>query len=156
MNETDRILDQLHRSYEGPAWHGPALRRILDGVSFPAAAQRPIPDAHTIWELVLHITVWISVPTRRIEGAEIATLPPDQDWPAQPEPSESGWREALYQLAQAQSDLEAAVRKLTDERLGDEVLGEVPYSIYAMLHGVAQHTLYHAGQIALLKKAIAP
>jgi hypothetical protein len=27
------------------------------------------------------------------------------------------------------------------------------YSVYFMLHGVIQHDLYHAGQIALLKKA---
>ena len=153
MTEVTRLLDQLHRAYEGPAWHGPALREILDGVTWQTAAQRPIPGAHTIWELVLHLTVWISVPTRRIEGAEIPTLPPDQDWPTAPEPSESGWRAARDRLAQAQHNLELAVGKLTDDRLRDKVQGTVPYSIYTMLHGVAQHNLYHAGQIALLKKA---
>jgi uncharacterized damage-inducible protein DinB len=154
MTEVSRILDQVHRAYEGPAWHGPALREVLSGVAYQSAAQRPIPDAHTIWELVLHITVWISVPTQRIAGAEIPTLPPEQDWPAAPEPTESGWRQALDGLAEAQRNLEAEVGKLTDDRLRDKVLGTVPYSIYTMLHGVAQHNLYHAGQIALLKKAV--
>jgi len=156
MSEVARILDQLHRAYEGPAWHGPALREVLAGVTHATAAQRPIPDAHTIWELVLHVTVWMSVPARRIAGAEIPTLPPEQDWPAASEPSESAWGQALEQLAQAQRDLESAVRQLTDDRLREKVLGEVPYSIYTMLHGVAQHNLYHAGQIALLKKAVRP
>ena len=153
MPETSRILDQLHRAYEGPAWHGPALREVLAGVSCQTAARRPIPEAHTIWELVLHLTVWMSVPTRRIAGAEIPTLPPDQDWPAAPEPSEAGWQQALDQLAQAQFSLESEVSKLPDDRLREKVLGKVPYSIYTMLHGVVQHNLYHAGQIALLKKA---
>ncbi|MGA2741640.1 MAG: DinB family protein [Bryobacteraceae bacterium] len=153
MSEVSRILDQLHRAYQGPAWHGPALREILTGVTWQTAAQRPIRGAHTIWELVLHITVWISVPTQRIEGAEIPTLPPDHDWPAAPEPSESAWQQAVDRLAEAQRNLESAVRQLTDERLREKVLGEVPYSIYTMLHGVVQHNLYHAGQIALLKKA---
>lgn len=153
MTETSRILDQLHRAYEGPAWHGPALREVLSGINWQTAANRPIPGAHTIWELVLHLTVWISVPTQRIAGAEIPTLPPDQDWPAAPEPSESAWQQALDQLAQAQRNLESEVRTLTDDRLREKVLGEVPYSIYTMLHGVVQHNLYHAGQIALLKKA---
>jgi uncharacterized damage-inducible protein DinB len=154
MPETARILDQLHRAYEGPAWHGPALREVLDGVTWQTAAQRPIPGAHTIWELVLHLTVWISVPTRRLAGAEIPTLPPDQDWPAAPAPSEPAWRNALDQLAQAQRDLESAVRELPEDRLRDKVLGDIPYSIYTMLHCVVQHNLYHAGQIALLKKAV--
>ncbi|MGA3073308.1 MAG: DinB family protein [Bryobacteraceae bacterium] len=153
MPEAARILDQLHRAYEGPAWHGPALREVLAGVSCQTAARRPIPEAHTIWELVLHLTVWMSVPTRRIAGAEIPTLPPDQDWPAAPEPSEAGWQQALDQLAQAQFSLESEVSKLPDDRLREKVLGKVPYSIYTMLHGVVQHNLYHAGQIALLKKA---
>jgi len=153
MTEVSRILDQLHRAYEGPAWHGPALCEVLSGVTWQTAAQRPIPDAHTIWELVLHLAVWMSVPSRRLEGVEIPTLPPDQDWPAPPEPSEPAWRQALDQLAQAQRDLESEIGKLTDDRLREKVLGEVPYSIYTMLHGVVQHNLYHAGQIALLKKA---
>jgi uncharacterized damage-inducible protein DinB len=153
VSEVSRILDQLHRAYEGPAWHGPALRPILDGVTWHGAAKRPLPDAHTIWELVLHITVWMSVVTLRLEGAEIPTLPPAEDWPAAPEPSESGWLHALDRLTEAQRGLEAEVQKLTDDRLRDRVLGEVPYSIYTMLHGVVQHNLYHAGQIALLKKA---
>ena len=153
MPEAARILDQLHRAYEGPAWHGPALREVLAGVSCQTAARRPIPEAHTIWELVLHLTVWMSVPTRRIAGAEIPTLPPDQDWPAAPEPSEAGWQQALDQLAQAQFSLESEVSKLPDDRLREKVLGKVPYSIYTMLHGVVQHNLSHAGQIALLKKA---
>jgi len=156
MPETARILDQLHRAYEGPAWHGPALREVLAGVTWQTAAQRPIPGAHTIWELVLHLTVWMAVPTRRIAGAEIPTLPANEDWPAAPEPTESGWHEALDQLAQAQRALESEVRQLPDDRLREKVLGEVPYSIYTMLHGVVQHNLYHAGQIALLKKAIRP
>jgi uncharacterized damage-inducible protein DinB len=153
MSEVSRILDQLHRAYEGPAWHGPALTPILSDVTADVAAQRPIPGAHTIWELVLHLTVWTQVPTQRIEGAEIPTLRPEQDWPAAPEPTESKWRETLDSLARAQREIEAAVSRLTDDRLHDVVQGEVPYSIYAMLHGVAQHDLYHAGQIALLKKA---
>jgi uncharacterized damage-inducible protein DinB len=155
-SEVSRILDQLHRAYHGPAWHGPALAEILSGVTFETAARRAIPGAHTVWELVLHITVWITVSTRRIEGAAIPTLPPDQDWPAAPEPSELPWQQALDLLAEAQRNLEATVGKLTDERLRDKVLGHVPYSIYTMLHGVAQHNLYHAGQIALLKKAEHP
>ncbi len=32
---------------------------------------------------------------------------------------------------------------------------EDPTSFYIMLHGLAQHDAYHAGQIAMLKKAVA-
>ena len=44
------------------------------------------------------------------------------------------------------------VAGLSESRLGDRVPGK-RYDFYHMLHGIAQHELYHAGQIAVLKKA---
>jgi hypothetical protein len=44
------------------------------------------------------------------------------------------------------------VAALPDSRLRDRVPGK-RYDFYHHLHGVAQHELYHAGQIAILKKA---
>jgi hypothetical protein len=41
---------------------------------------------------------------------------------------------------------------LPEARLRERVPGK-KYDFYHMLHGVAQHELYHAGQIAILKKA---
>jgi uncharacterized damage-inducible protein DinB len=140
------------RSESSPIW--PKYPKEWDGS--PACPPNAMSEVTRILDQlhrVLHIAVWISVPTRRIEGAEMPTLPPDQDWPAAPQPTEAGWRQALDRLAQAQQNLEEAVRTLTDDRLREKVLGDVPYSIYTMLHGVVQHNLYHAGQIALLKKA---
>jgi hypothetical protein len=69
-------------------------------------------------------------PNPACRGRRDPTLPPDQDWPAAPEPSESGWHQALDQLTQARRTLESEVRKLTDDRIREKVLGEVPYSIY--------------------------
>ena len=152
MSETKRIAAQLHHACHGPAWHGPALAEVLAGVTAAAAAQHPIAGAHNIWEIVLHITVWISVATQRLAGSEIPTLAPDEDWPAPPPPSDPSWHNALEELTAAEHALEAATLKLTDDDLRNLVLGERPYPIYAMLHGVVQHNVYHAGQIALLKK----
>ena len=153
MSEVRRIASELHRAYEGPAWHGPALKEILAGVGWEMAAARPIAEAHSIWELVLHLTVWMNVVRRRLAGAEIPTLTSEQDWPASPEASEAAWNAAIEGLAAAQRDLEAAVREMTDERLREIVQGDVPYPIHVMLHGTVQHNLYHGGQMALLKKA---
>jgi uncharacterized damage-inducible protein DinB len=42
---------------------------------------------------------------------------------------------------------------LSDDRLSEPAPGiRRQYSIYEMLHGIIQHDLYHAGQIAILKK----
>jgi hypothetical protein len=44
-----------------------------------------------------------------------------------------------------------AVATLTDERLSEIVPGK-DYTVEYLLRGLARHHIYHAGQIALLKK----
>lgn len=151
MRETRRIEDQLNRSFRGEAWHGPSLQDLLQGITFEQAAVRPWPNVHAIWELVLHITAWIDVTRRRLEGEQFEPSP-DQDWPAVPPPSEAGWKIALGNLEGAHEKLRGAIAAFDPERLDERCPGK-PYSIYFLLHGVIQHNLYHAGQIAILKKA---
>jgi hypothetical protein len=69
MNEIDRIIDQLQREHEGDPWHGSPLRQILTGLTSAQAAARPLPKAHSIWELVLHMTGWKNETRRRLSGA---------------------------------------------------------------------------------------
>ena len=150
MQEIRCIADQLNRSFFGEAWHGPCLRDLLDDVAFEQAAARPIANAHGIWEIVLHVTAWMDVVRRRLEG-ETLDLVPEQDWPAIDD-AEPAWKVALGNLEGAHEKLHGAVAALDPARLDDRAPGR-PYSIYFMLHGAIQHNLYHAGQIALLKKA---
>jgi len=55
MGEIARIVDQLDRAWQGPAWHGPEVLLALAGVTASQAAARPIRAAHSIWELVHHL-----------------------------------------------------------------------------------------------------
>src|SRR5262245_38497345 len=56
--ECNRIADQLAATLNGEAWYGDSLHKILQGVTAAQACSRPIPCAHTIWELVAHVEVW--------------------------------------------------------------------------------------------------
>lgn len=156
MPETARISDQLRRAFQGEAWHGDSLVEILDGINAAQAAARPIKHAHTIWELVLHITAWDSAVRRRLNG-EAVDLSDEQNFPSVMDPGEPAWKRAVENAKRIHNELVAAVAAFPDERLSEKVPGKKNepdwYSFYYMLHGVAQHELYHAGQIALLKKA---
>jgi uncharacterized damage-inducible protein DinB len=152
MTEIERIADQLRRAHQGEAWHGPSLEEILKDVSAEAAIRRPIPASHNIWEIVLHIGVWESIVRRRLSGEVVLRLTPRQDWPPVSDSSESSWKSALEELRHGHERLQQAIARLADRQLGEPVPG-MGYSVYFMLHGAVQHALYHAGQIAILKKA---
>ena len=153
MSETTRIADQLRRAFDGEAWHGDSLFEILEGITTAQAAARPIAGAHTIWELVLHVAAWDGAVLRRLGGAAVE-LSDAENFPPVRDTSEAAWRLALAQVRRGHEELVAAVASLPDSRLDDMVPGKegAHYTFYYMLHGVVQHELYHAGQIALLKK----
>lgn len=150
MTETKRIADQLHRAYAGGAWHGPALRQLLTGVTAKQAAARPLRGAHTIWELVLHVTAWKGAVLRRMQGKG-TSLSAAKNFPPMPPATAANWKKTQAALRVAQYDLHRAIAALPESRLRKIVPGK-RYSLYFMLHGLVQHDLYHAGQIALLKK----
>jgi len=150
VKETERIEDQIKRAFEGNAWHGPSVREALDGVTPELAAARPIPNAHTIWELVHHIGAWADIVRRGIEG-EMFEVTQEINFPPVTDASEAGWTESLRQLEESQKRIRELTLQLSEARLSDVVVEGGP-NIYVLLHGVAQHAIYHAGQIVLLKK----
>ena len=77
-----------------------------------------------------------------------------QDFPAVTDTTEKAWQEALRSLEQTHKKLVDAVGAFSDSRLEEQVPGkrEKYYNFFYMFSGIVQHELYHAGQIALLKK----
>ena len=155
MSETARLADQIRRAFEGDAWHGDSIKELLTGVTAETAAAKPIKDAHSIWELALHIAAWDDAVLRRIGGAAVE-LTRQQDFPPVKDTSPAAWRRALSYLTHSQ--LIKAVAAFPDSRLNDQAPGKTEdyYDFYYMFSGIVQHELYHAGQIALLKKALHP
>ena len=151
MDEISRIVDQLRRAFEGDAWHGPAVKEVLAGVTAEKAAAKPIAAAHTIWQIVLHIATWERIVRRRLEGEVIVEIPDEEDWPPIRDNGEQAWRTALAELERGHLALREAISRTDEARLG-EMVPRKDHSVYVMLHSVVQHDVYHAGQIALLKK----
>jgi len=147
MNESLRIADQLHRSFFSGAWQGPSVKEALAGIDAASAAMRPLPEAHSIWELTHHLRAWIVEADETIRGKRYESIKGDRDWPPVTDTSLEAWQRALHSIEQAALSLEDAVRALPPEKLGE---GDKSY--YYLLHGIAQHNTYHAGQISLLKK----
>ncbi len=150
-SEPALIADQLRRAFDGDAWHGPALLELLEDVDAATAAARPLPDVHSIWELVLHVAAWDGAACRRL-GGETVQLTGTANFPVVPRPTEATWRKAIAQAKHTHDVLVQTIAALPEARLRERVPGK-RYDFYFMLHGVAQHELYHAGQIAILKKA---
>jgi uncharacterized damage-inducible protein DinB len=153
ITEPHRLADQIHRAFEGNTWHGDSILELLKDVNAATAAARPIPNAHSIWELVLHITAWDDAVRRRAGGTTL-TLSDEENFPPVKDTSETAWQKALDHMTQKHKELVDAVKAFPESRLSERVAGKTNdyYTFYYMFSGIVQHELYHAGQIALLKK----
>ena len=156
----DRMEGLTHvpeREFDGDPWHGPCLEDLLKGVNAQVAANRPPGATHSIWELVLHMTGWKREVAQRLGGKE-ASDPAAGDWPAAGEPDEARWRAVQADLGRAQKELIAAIEALPERRLHEPVkdfrnsaLG-TGMTAYQTISGLIQHDVYHAGQIAMLRR----
>jgi uncharacterized damage-inducible protein DinB len=154
QSDLDALRDDLAKVYDGNPWHGSSITEVLKGIDPDVATRRSIPHAHTIWEIVLHMTAWTREAASRVRGAPAKS--PPEDWPA---PRFGGgpaaWKAAKDDLAAAQTEIEAAVAALKADDLirwieNHEGAG---YTVGTVIRGLLQHHTYHEGQIAILKRA---
>ena len=150
MSEISRILDQMDRAFSGDAWHGPSLWCLLEGIPAEDASRHSVRGAHSIWELVNHVAAWNVIVARRLAG-ESPEVTSEMDWPPVWEASEVTWKRSLEHLTESHRRVRMAAEGLRDDQLDDK-LSAKGESAYVTLHGLIQHDLYHAGQIAILKK----
>jgi uncharacterized damage-inducible protein DinB len=143
------LLTVLESSYRKNAWHGPTLHAALRGVDARTALRRPGPGRHNIWELAVHAAYWKFAVRRKLS----------KDRSLQFDFSGSNW----FQVSSGRDADWAAARRLLDfehERFlrfvaprARDIVRNAAMS--RLVFGVAQHDVYHAGQIVLIKKLLA-
>jgi len=159
MSEKRRIVDLSSRVMTGHPWHADSIAALLADVTAEEAASRPVAAAHSVWQLVLHMTAWADEVRARVAGA-LAGNPAMGDWPRVGKVGAARWEAARAALFEAYRALHADIAVLAASDLDrptndprNSKTGE-GMSRYVTIHGVIHHAAYHAGQIALLKRAL--
>ncbi len=147
MEHWHELLCRIHEGdEEGEAYHGPATKTVLRSIDARVASARPIPAAHTIWEIVQHMLAWRELACGRLAGDARQPMSDEQDWAAVPDTSENAWNDLLARLNANQERLIRLVASLDEAKLAE---------FEALLRFLVHHELHHAGQLALLKKSAA-
>lgn len=154
--ECNHIAYELTSAINGEAWYGNSLREILKNVTAEHAQRHPVPNVHSIWELLCHVEAWTKFALGAIAGTPIPpwpAMPVELDWPTVTDTSESGWKLAMESFFEHHLKLVKAIEGFGDERLEATVPGRT-YNFYRLFQSAIQHAIYHAGQIALLRKML--
>jgi uncharacterized damage-inducible protein DinB len=158
MTRTNKLSKELNNSIFGDPWHGASAVAILNGISVHQAIQRPITSAHSIIELILHLTAWTEEILRRFNGNN-PSEPQMGDWPSPENYSDEYWTSVKQNLYDATNKLISAIQGFPEEML-DKIIGRernislgTGFSFEGLIMGLVQHNAYHLGQISLLKKS---
>ena len=143
------LLAALDRTYDGPSWHGPSLAEAVAGLTEAGASWRPAPDAHNAWEYAVHAAYWA--------WRALTALDPETGPFGEPGENFFGRPADGHRLGDDLARLEACHRRLRTvvAALDPGRLSEVAYRSYTVadvIAGVADHHVYHAGQIRLLRR----
>jgi uncharacterized damage-inducible protein DinB len=150
-----RIIDQFNLIYESEeAWHGPSVVEVLSDVSWEMAADKIMPNTHSIAELVYHMTTWRIFVVKRLQGDGEYEVTKSRDWKTFPIFDEFEWEALQMELSLSQEELITELEKRDNDEFLEEIVPGREYDYYTMLHGILQHDLYHTGQISILKKAL--
>ena len=149
MNRTQRIADAYRAVTLKDTWYGPPLAHLLTQISPELATRPPIPGTHSISRLLQHLLLW----NERVRNTS-ATHPlprwdPETEWADPPIP----WNEVVARWNQSRDLLEERLRNFPPEDLANQVPGrDYPYEV--MFEGIVQHTVWHAGQIAMISSML--
>ncbi len=142
---------QVQLLLNGDAWHGPNLEQLLDGVTAAVAAHRPAGSAHAIHDILAHIDAWHRELLAVVEGRAYRSMPDEEQWPGLKGRGDDAWRRLQESVFEHGRRLSEAVERLDADALAPPI-EERDYNLLELLHGFNQHTAYHLGQIALLKR----
>ena len=150
------LVRQIRDTQAGHPWFGGNRAELLAGLTAAQAASHPVEGAHSVWELVLHMTAWTREVTRRL-GGKAPGEPEEGDWPPVTVTSPAAWESAKDALADAHAGLMRTIAALPDARWTASIGqagGGSDIDVAGTLVGLAQHDAYHSGQVGLLRKAL--
>ena len=157
-NEIALLILTIDEAFDRRSWHGTNLRGSIRGVSHVAAARRPAPGRHNIWEIVVHAAYWKYTVRRRLLNEKRGSFAVEgSNWIPRPvKNTAAAWKEDIALLENEHRALREVVTGLRGNDLTKALGRRRDVTVGFLLRGIASHDLYHAGQIQLLKRLLRP
>jgi uncharacterized damage-inducible protein DinB len=149
-NKLDYIIADLKECFEGKPWYGISVMKKLETVDWHCVNDQ-MYGSKTIAVLVQHIINWRIFVIKKLQGDADYDIIIDElnDWTQVHVNSEQEWNSLKQEIRNTQKELLALLANGTDELLDKKVPGKT-YTFGPILRSIAQHDLYHLGQIAML------
>ena len=149
---SQQIALQFREAFLGGSFSGPDLKGHLEGISVDEANKK-IGDHNTIYLLTCHIYYYIKGVLEVLKGGPLEIKDKYSfDHPLLT--SQQEWEELQTQLWSDVEEFAGLVEQISEEQLKSDFIQPQYGNYYRNLAGIIQHSLYHIGQIGILRKLI--
>lgn len=144
------VLELFEYAHNREDWVNP-LAAALAGVTAQEAAIRPSPNIRSIWQIVLHMTVW-SDNVKPWTPGQHHELPEGSTPPLPAVPDEAAWEAARQRLFEVLGRLRAQIETTPPDALLEPAVEGT--SLFEEVLGRMIHNAYHIGQITMLRECM--
>lgn len=152
MNTSQLIAKNFREVHFGGNWTVSNLKDQVADVSWQEATTK-VHDLNTIAVLVFHINYFVGVALKVLQGGPLDgndTL--SFDHPAIN--SEADWKKMVDKALREAEEFASLVEKLPENKWTEPFVLEKYGNYYRNVAGIIEHTHYHLGQLALVKKLV--
>jgi uncharacterized damage-inducible protein DinB len=147
------IIRQLNEIHDGALWFDECFRNKIDKLTDDEALTRPIPQIHSVAELVSHCLAWRKECMLRFKDLRTELMNSPDDWKNNIELSKAGWTELKNSFYESRTELIHLIENQDDTFL--EKINPVSDCTYHyLIEGIIHHDLYHLGQIGITIKLL--
>ncbi|MFN8428581.1 MAG: DinB family protein [Spirosomataceae bacterium] len=150
----ENLKNLFNSAFHGGAWHGPSVLELTKGLTVKEVSYKA-GNVHNIAELIYHITSWRIFAVKKMQGDEAYVIEDEKlNWGNIGKIDQFELETLMVELTLSHDELIKELETKTDDFLNKIVPG-AEYTFFTLLTGIINHDLYHAGQIAILKKLAA-
>ena len=152
--EIQSIIKNLENTLTSQPWFGRAVYILLDEIDETKVSVKPNDSEHSLIELLWHMNTWAGFTLANLENKSSQELKAieENDWRTI-DPVKHSWKNGLKELKSIHKRISDILNSKEDLFLKDMVPNR-QYNFRFMLNGLIQHNIYHAGQVAYLKKLL--
>ncbi|MBD0850102.1 DinB family protein [Maribacter arenosus] len=150
IGKLEYIINDLKTCFDGKPWYGDSVMKKLNAVDWHMVNDEIYGDK-SIAVLLQHIINWRIFVIKKLQGDTQYDIIIDElnDWGKVTIQNEQEWELLKQRIRQTQNEILDLLANSSEDLLDKNVPGK-KYSFGAILPSIAQHDIYHLGQIALL------
>jgi hypothetical protein len=152
MSLSLQVAKHFREIHFGGNWATSNLKDNLSDVSWQEATTK-VHSFNTIATLTFHTSYYVSALLRVLQGKALDAK--DQlsfDHPSIQ--SQEDWNNLLGKIWSEAEQAAALIEELPEDKFREDFTDKKYGNYYRNIHGIIEHTHYHLGQIALLKKLL--